>query len=462
MPIDPNPAYMERIAPNCHRQLPILSALGRGPVGPQGPRGEAGLDSRKDFDTVANMVADDSLEPGDICCTLGFHAVEDDGAAWYKITDDATPNGMDVIALDNGNYALLKITTPYVTPEMFGAYGDGVHDDTQAINTAINKDKVVYFSKNYKISSPVIIRKNSHLIGTNINAGFTQSDSSKDCIQTNRPYREDWSDVFIDGLILQWSNLPDQNTAGIRFQQTGQSDGWGIHNSHIKLRIVNPYYGVYGANSESLWNNDLDFIIANAMYTAFYSKCGGFGNHVKIQHLGNSPDTNIARSLCVHDFTGGEFYLDIEQWTPDPSLSNTCVCFEGSASHIRIPLVHFEQCNVVAQYGSLLTCSFTICDIGLISCYNCDFSTSSQEIVLAYGASTSSEENRCFVNIQNINMLDCTKTGSLLYAIRPTGSYASFINLLDYVGLLIDDAFIPYPSETIKQFCFYKNQPFFN
>ena len=107
--------------------------------------------SIKPFDTVDDMVNDDDLQVNMICHTNGFHAVGDGGAAFYKITESGTANGMDVIACGD-KFANLVITESYVTPEMFGAYGDGVHDDTTAIQTAINTGIECNGSNNYKIT----------------------------------------------------------------------------------------------------------------------------------------------------------------------------------------------------------------------------------------------------------------------------------------------------------------------
>lgn len=76
------------------------------------------------YETVADMQAA-TLEAGDICSTLGFHASGDGGAAFYKITATGTANGMDVLACGD-LFANLVITESYVTPEMFGAAGDGI------------------------------------------------------------------------------------------------------------------------------------------------------------------------------------------------------------------------------------------------------------------------------------------------------------------------------------------------
>lgn len=61
---------------------------------------------------------------------------------------------------DNAKLFLYK---DYVTPEMFGAIGDGEHDDTNCIINAINTEKPVIFDikKTYLISSGLITAKNN-------------------------------------------------------------------------------------------------------------------------------------------------------------------------------------------------------------------------------------------------------------------------------------------------------------
>lgn len=55
---------------------------------------------------------------------------------------------------------------PYVTPQMFGAIGDGVTDDTNAIKTALQNSDVVLLPKgNYAISETINIQSNKTIIG---------------------------------------------------------------------------------------------------------------------------------------------------------------------------------------------------------------------------------------------------------------------------------------------------------
>ena len=79
-----------------------------------------------------------SLEEGALVETAGFYAPGDGGEALYRIEklDDALlPNGADVIALKNGQVAVL-LESEAVNYKMFGAVGDGKRDDGVQIKLA--------------------------------------------------------------------------------------------------------------------------------------------------------------------------------------------------------------------------------------------------------------------------------------------------------------------------------------
>jgi len=72
-----------------------------------------------------------TLREGDLVETTGFYAPGDGGEALYriqKLDDELQPNGADVIALTNGQVAVL-LEGEAVNYRMFGALGDGASDD---------------------------------------------------------------------------------------------------------------------------------------------------------------------------------------------------------------------------------------------------------------------------------------------------------------------------------------------
>lgn len=108
------------------------------------------------YDTASDMV-DTTLTSGYVK-TLGYR-VSGIGGCIYEIS--STDNELNSIQLAN-NYYATPIYNPYcVTPEMFGAYGDGTHDDTTYIQLAINSCEVgatvQFFSDAYVTSDTINI-----------------------------------------------------------------------------------------------------------------------------------------------------------------------------------------------------------------------------------------------------------------------------------------------------------------
>lgn len=109
-------------------------------------KGDKGDSGAIVFNTVAEMKANTELVAGDTCQTLGYYEVNDGGAGLYKIVNDNTlvDDGGSVHSIENGLKAKLVIKDWSINVKQFGAYGDGVHDDTTAIQNSLNKSHNIY------------------------------------------------------------------------------------------------------------------------------------------------------------------------------------------------------------------------------------------------------------------------------------------------------------------------------
>lgn len=116
------------------------------------------------FNSVEEMKASNTLKAGALAITQGFYTAGDGGGADYVIVDDIGEDEADeasIIALQNGLYAKLLIHD-VLNIKQIGAYGDGIHDDTEAVQKAVDyaNEKIMLTANKkdiYNLSKPITI-----------------------------------------------------------------------------------------------------------------------------------------------------------------------------------------------------------------------------------------------------------------------------------------------------------------
>ena len=254
------------------------------------------------FDTVADMKAATNLVAGSYARTLGFHTINDGGGATYYITDTGTADEMQFIAIGS-LYANLVIPA-VLTPEMLGAYGDGIKNDTNSILRAVALSDVKG-NKKYKVTSEI------NLNGHNLDIHeFTGEVTISNGSEAGKPVKVNID--LADTLILQ--NFKNSQfylgkVTSLNITATDSSNAFAYNTIHGG-QVSNLY--IYG-NTTTAWVNENIFY--NLRVSSVLSIVGnGYPhNHNKFYDCVCEDATNITltHTYCNYFSFRGETYPTI-------------------------------------------------------------------------------------------------------------------------------------------------------
>ena len=156
------------------------------------------------FDTISDMKAA-TLNEGDVVRTLGYHSVNDGGAATYLIqyAPAEVDNGITIHYLDTSDTLRAHlVTNGFINPLQAGAYGDGVHNDYSVLNKMIKMKLDIEFpAKDFYIGENLYLKLNSDSkinFGNAILSGTGGIELGLD---------EACDDIYIENLIMKGTSI---------------------------------------------------------------------------------------------------------------------------------------------------------------------------------------------------------------------------------------------------------------
>lgn len=293
------------------------------------------------FNSVEELKTSSSiaLKEGDICETLGYYKPGDGGAAKYKITYNPAAIGdnklIHYLAYSDTLRAEI-ILDDFINVHQFGAVGDGVTDDTDAIQAAIDnsESRVIEFSNNkkYAIKDAIKVNKTNTVINGN---GATLYPNYSDGIVISPDTNDDdiVSDITINKLHVDCS----KSTNGIYVYRANKIDMISCKMDNISN------IGINIKNSQFI---NLSFCELNGQNT---------GSLIVLDGDNSVTDIQYSRFINILD-------CDFNNFTKAINVLST-----GSTGEVNTT-VNIDKCNYYSNVGECY-CIYVACPVDMISIY---------------------------------------------------------------------------------------------
>lgn len=395
------------------------------------------------FETVSDMAAADDLTAGMICHTNGFHTSGDGGAAFYEIKSTGTANAMDIIACQDSLLAHLVIIQPFVTPEQFGAYGDGVNNDTVCINEALRHHNVI-FNNSYLVSSDTLyvsdasrdyysalnIISNSHII-LNSSATITQ--------QTKNIKTEAIINIYdINNVLIEGNG----KIIGALDSTTSSGNQW-----------ANAIY-VHGSKNVTIKDINISKAVTDAITITDIDNDNSDNVTIDNVHVENSGRNNISLIGCDNVNITNSYIGAATSNSPYAGID-----IEPNAEDVVKGTVNIVNCIInnplrdgitgtISTFTDSKTYNITNCDIaGYTNIYandeaifnisNCTYRNGGNQIVLR------TANSNAMINIHNLRLTDLTGAEPRLIQLYANQGKINIDGVLvpdTYTGSLVFDA----------------------
>ena len=286
----------------------------------------------------------------------------------------------------------LKTLKDYITPEMFGAKGDGVTDDTVALNSAFNAaydlNKTVALLGSYLYSDIITIPTGSKIVGfngatlklkDNVNPGMSP-------IQMPNTNNVRFYNVVFDfgSQNVLNTGIHAQSTTGMLFEKCEFKNGYGYairttlseYMAFINCSFhdidggaSNPGGGIYGQGPKHFRILDCTF-----------ENMGDHGIYLE----GDSVECKDGViSNCLFESTG-----------TNGLTSGAAIALYSNTHHVTVDSCNFMNCRegvYVGAHGSATIMSYNI----IIS--NCNFDIMTANGISIFGITNGTTVNRCII-----------------------------------------------------------------
>ena len=297
----------------------------------------------------------------------------------------------------------------HVTPEMFGAYGDGQHDDTIAFQKAIDTGKNVIANGIYKTTSPLIINS---VLGKGLKLEFNE------IIYTGSSYA---LQVYGRNGRIVGNYLNCDNGHGINIGSLGLTYQYNIDISMIRCPngrcyslggnepvsecIINGNRCQYGSVGV-LFNLDNYWVGQNTFMNMTFSTENETGGYAFFADGSKNQLTGLTLyNVSLEGSHGGFEFVNTQATNPNETLN----CFGLRTSEMSVR----DGYNVLRITGSGVLRGKIICDTANLSSFDCSGATNMGECFTVEGRIKVGDIDYGMA-IGNVNKMSVIKLSNLI------------------------------------------------
>lgn len=347
-----------------------------------------------------------------------------------------------------GNFTLKRIIDDnIINVEAFGAKGDGVTDDTKALQNAINYSSSnninIKLTGDYVITKPLILKETCCLYGGIYNNEYNKRSSIISNVSNTFELSERVVGVVLDGILFNGKNMcfNSLNENGVL--------AWGV--------IKNCGF----INFTSVFNL---FILGTKIHDVFINYVQSSGiligsdNFISNCFINNNNNTNTGTLLTLKNFnlsrlTNIYFTGKDKTLTGTPNLLN----IQGTCSNLEINGCFFDLSNGYAVNINGAVYDFPKSGCTNITFINCLFRGNCQDI-----DSTIASNVINVSNARNISFITNAfkDVGSLGSSMNPNSKIFNFINTVQ--GILLESNYyeIPYSANNDENISMLETFPY--
>ena len=269
----------------------------------------------------------------------------------------------DITAYDA--YSILKksvsnIITDYITPEMFGAVGDGVTDDTAAFQQCLNSNtQNVLLTRDYLIEGYLTTNKEKHFY------------NGKIICQSYRAFTFSGTVSFNDTIFISYrdetGHAAHYNTRGEEYQHTSNSnfvEVWNDNNSFEGCVFYNAIAAIRGRISTGQGPEAVpqNLYVNHCRFTECKMPIAGYFAHANVLNSSFRNDGDVySGEHCVYLETVGQEELNINGCLVETYNSDSGSSFQVYGKNeieqlTTIPAVTIENCTLYSN--SVVACDY--------------------------------------------------------------------------------------------------------